>query len=117
MSSLQVGAPPGLGAAALLALADARGDGGDALRGSALDAARAGVADPGRDGDLARYVLVRLGAASDGGADSRRPTAVLARARAGAADARDALPAAAAEDPLVGHLASLDPALRTLLGR
>ncbi|MCO5171432.1 MAG: tetratricopeptide repeat protein [Planctomycetes bacterium] len=112
--ALAGGAPPGLAGAALVALADARGEPtGSPVWQAALERARLGQGDGGRDGDLARYVLARSGAAPP--PSHARPTAVLAGACAGDARARDELAAAARRDRLVLHLARLDPALAPLL--
>jgi len=83
-----------------------------------LDDARAaaGSADP-READLGRYVLRRLGAAPPPppAEEPRRPTLALVRLPSGRGDG--GLKAAAAVDPLVLHLARLDPELAPLLGR
>jgi tetratricopeptide (TPR) repeat protein len=107
-------ASPGLAACALDALARLRDEpAGGPLQAAALERARAAARDGGRDGDLARFVLAREGGPPM--APRPRPTAVLARARAGASDAREALALAAREDALVRHLARLDPELAPLL--
>ena len=66
-----------------------------------------------RDRDLAAYVLAHLGPVQAPTGD--RPTAILVQARVGDPAARSALSSAGERDPLVLHLAILDPDLATLV--
>jgi tetratricopeptide (TPR) repeat protein len=102
------GAVDGLTAAALIALSRVM----DEPRLVPSDAAIRAARDP-RSSDLVAYVRAQQGAFDPPTGD--RPTAILARARSGDAAARDALPSAAARDPLVRHLGLLDPDLEELL--
>ncbi len=108
------GAAPGLVAVALVALADAVAPTDEAgaakLRTDATAMGQRASEADGRDGDLAAYALAALGRRAPARAGDR-PTAVLARARAGE---RTDLEAARAADPLVDCLVRLDP---TLAGR
>ncbi|MCO5170726.1 MAG: tetratricopeptide repeat protein [Planctomycetes bacterium] len=103
---------PGLGALALtLALDHVTLPG---LEGEARAAAAGRPADE-RDAHLAAYAALRLGTTGDAPRRGGAETWVLAPARAGDASARAALREAAARDPLVRHVALLDPALAPLL--
>jgi hypothetical protein len=97
----------------LLALADASGEQGvrDQVR-TAAQTARQGSTE--READLIAYARTRcgLGTARPMG---DRPTAVLARARAGEEQDRARLRQVARDEPLVQHLALLDPDLLGLV--
>jgi hypothetical protein len=107
----------GPGRRAAFYLACARTDRPD-VREALLLSARAALdsADP-RERDLGRYALRRLGVETPppSSLEEERPTLALLRARSGTGDG--GLVAAAAVDPLVKHLARLDPELAPLLTR
>ncbi len=127
LSQLAAGRRDALGAVALCALADAgvtAGAGGPrALTEEARHIASTLPRTDDRLGDLTGYVLARTGAAGEP-PSSDRPTAVLARTRAGIHDGSIARLAAAADlgraadaDRLVRAIALLDPELAPLLER
>jgi tetratricopeptide (TPR) repeat protein len=102
------GGVDGLTAAAMLALTQATNE-----PHLLPPAAKIRPRDDPRDRDLAAYVLAQGGPVVPPTGD--RPTAILVRARLGDEAARSALSSAAARDPLVLHLAKLDPELAPLV--